>query len=492
MRSFSRHALAFLCAAAILLAGGGARAEFSPRYAALAAGKGMAIELSARFETMDPLSKQSLEVVNDWLSRLRLILSLQETPAHSLLRGEALLDGQELFSVISQRQQAYTLTAFSPSDNAYLTDPDAPDALSLLTEKNAALLNPVDLYRAYVSLAPALYPLLGGIVPPKVSRDSTSIKNASASASYENYTLNAEEMNAAWPDILALLLPALKEAWADQPQRYEQAAELLRALEFSGECRFKRFLDKEQGDMGLQFTGRAARGEDVRKVTLFGGYTPGRGGYLSLALPAVSGKNNFKITFTGKLTQKSESSTLTLEGSYTRSFNGESESASLEGDLKNTIKNGDETWSGKVTVQENRGGVKAVWTVSPKLLFDNDGLHGTIGLQKKSGSAVKLKGEVTVNARGLEDMLAPAVDSAKDLRGMERARARAVVMEEMTSFTRVMTRLMAGLPEEARLLLTHDLRTDAWMNGPTVPVLEEIPHPENTDENQWIVEEENQ
>lgn len=386
-------------------------------------------------------------------------------------------------------QTDYSLTVFSPSGGAYLTAPGAPDALSLLAGEEGGVPNLAALPAAYAQWAPVLYPLLSEMVTPKASKTATSIKNATASAAYENYILTAEEMNGAWPRIVDTLLPALGEMLDGQPRLYAQAEELLRSLSFSGECRFKRFLDKEGGDMGLQFTGRAARGEDVRKVTLFGGYTPGRGGYISLALPAVSGKNNFKVTLTGKLSEKNTQHTLTLEGTYTRTYAGETQTASLDVSLKNAIKDGNEEWSGKVSVDTKEKGVKSAWTLTPALTFTDDGLQGRIGIrQKKDGDQV-LKAVLSLSLKEADEIPVPEAAAAKDLRGMDESQARAVVAGEMTGFTQVFMGLIAALPEETRSVLTHDLRTDEWMTAPSAPLLDAEDRPE-TDESPWIVEEE--
>ena len=56
--------------------------------------------------------------------------------------------------------------------------------------------------------------------------------------------------------------------------------------------------------------------------------------------------------------------------------------------------------------------------------------------------------------------------------------------------------VLASLPEESRVLLTHDFRTDQWMNGPVPSVqetYEEKPYQtliEISQNSPWIVEEE--
>lgn len=491
MRMDFRKILCCICAAVILCSCMGAQAEFSPRYDALLKNTGMTAEISADFESLESLSDASLAVVNDWLSRMQIILSIRETSARSQMQAEALMDGESLFSVTSQAQPAYTLTQFSPSGGAYLTSPGAPDALALLAQAEEEMPDFSLLPDAYLSWASSLYPLLSQHTSAKKSKSTTSIKNASASAAYENYTFKADDMNTVWPEILDTLLPVLESALADQPEWYQDAEELLRSLVFSGECRFKRFLDKAGNDMGLQFTGNAARGDDVRKVTLFGGYTPDKGGYVSLALPAVKGKNNFKITLTEKLTRKNAQNTWTLEGTYNRTYDGKTQTASLKASLKNALKNGDETWSGKVTLESKENGVKSIWTLTPALTFTDAGLQGKITVLQKVDGDQQMKANLSLNLRAAEETAAPTADTAKDLRGLDDAKARAVVAEELTGLTRAIMQMMAALPEETRTLLTHDLRTEEWMTAPSVPVLNEdgVFVEVQEEESPWIVEE---
>ncbi|MBE5786447.1 MAG: hypothetical protein E7324_02785 [Clostridiales bacterium] len=472
-----------------------AHAEFSPRYTAWMEKDSIELEAGITFSVLSPLTETSLATMNDWLSRIRFRISGEENAARRLTRGQITLDGTEIFCAAIQEQAAYTLTTFSPSGNAYLTGPGEKDALTLLSGEGMVLPELTMLSDLYLSWAPVLYPLLEEMVTPKISKSSTSIKNATASSSYINYTFKADEMNAAWPQILDTLLPLMKDALGDQPDWYRTAEEILPQLVFSGECRFKRFLDKQGADMGMQFTGNAALGNDVRKVTLFGGYTPDKGGYFSLSLPATKGKNTLKFTFSGKLTQKDTQRTLALESTYSRTLDGESASFTLEGSLKNAIKTDKETWSGKITLTEKTGGVSSVWTLTPALTFTDDGLQGEMALQQKQNKTTLLKAAVALSLRQGQPLDPPMPESAQDLRSLQEANARALVLPEMVPLTRALMLLIVQLPEETRNLLTHEMRTDAWMNGPTPTLIpapaipESLPEEEEDplDYSQWIV-----
>lgn len=468
MRMLGKKGLLLLLIGCLLFSSA-AKAEFSPRYTELQGREHLQVELGATFDTLSPLSAQTLEIINDWLTGMRLRLSISSTATGTLERGEITQNGAELYGVTLYRQPTNTLTFFSSSGGSYLTNAKEKDALSLLVGASAMplpLTFAADLYSAW---APALYPLLSELTTAKASKTSTSVKNATASASYVNYTFKPDEMNAAWPRILSTLLPVLEEAL--DPALYCQAEALLSPLVFSGECRFKRLLDKQGNDMGLQFTGNAALGDDVRKVTLFGGYTADKGGYISLALPAVKGKNNFKVSLTGKLTVKDNQRTLALEAAYTRKYEDDSRSISLEGSLKNTIKDKDEAWSGKLTLTDNQNGVSDVWTLSPVLSFDESGLQGNIALRQKRDKETLLQGALMLHLRTSVPLEPPVtLMTAKDLRTLSEENARAVVSAEIVPLTRAFMQLLAPLPEESRALLTHDLRTDAWMNAPARPL----------------------
>ncbi|MBE5782757.1 MAG: hypothetical protein E7329_05495 [Clostridiales bacterium] len=497
-----QRCLALCCAILLIFSFGSAQADFSPYLSTLSPEKGFTLSLSATLESMENGTDSTLALLKDALPRLKILLSGQEASQRTQTLAQIAWDDAPLLSIFTQAQPDFTLTSFSSSGQSYLTAPSQPDALALLAGEKTSFPLIANLPQLYTQWAPALYPLLSEYAAPKKSKTTTSIKNATASSAYENYTLDADTMNAAWPRILNTLLPLLQDALQDQPAWYQEAEKLLSSLVFSGSCRFKRFLDKQDGDMGLQFTGNAALGGDVRKVTLFGGYTPDKGGFVSLALPAVKGKNNFKISFTGKITsketKKETQKTLTLEGSYTRTMDGEKESAALTGSCKNIIQqeNGSEAWSGKFTVDTNLNGEKNTWTLTPALSATDTGLSGTVDVRKKEGNTQVLKGQVILALTPEAQMPLPSAASALDLRLMTSQQARANLMGEMKSLSRLLLDWLDTLPKETRALLTHDLRTDSWMNGEWAPLPSETaaPHaPNPLDENYespWIVEEE--
>ncbi len=484
MRARLRY-FALLTAAVTWLSCANALAEFSPRWQRLASGEGAQIAVTGQLESLAKLSGGSLETVNGWLSGLEMRARSGQNASLRIMN-----DGESLFSAFVSREPGYTLTVFQPSGEAYLTDPAGPDALTLLTGADHGVPDPSALPGLYAKAAPGLYAALEQYAQPKTVKEATSIKNASAAASYVNYLFPDGKLNEAWPDALAALLPPIREALADQPGWYAELEGLLTGLEFSGECRFKRFLDKEGKELGLQFTGRAAKDGDTRKVTLFGGWTPDKGGSLSLTLAGVGTKNSLKLTFGVKLTSKKGVNTLAAEGSLNRTMNGKTAAYTLDASLKNALQEENERWTGKITYTATENKVKTTWTLTPELAFDDRGLEGGVSVQRKTGSAVTLKAKLHLLLTPAGEEAPPSAYSAKDLRQVTEERARTAVMAELAPLTGALAGVMAGLPENERTLLMHELRTDEWMNGPAVPAqgADDQPVRQNGTDS-WVVEE---
>ncbi len=460
MRFFTLLIAAVLCFSCT-----GALAEFSPRYGQLSAGENAALEISGKLESLAPLGSQSLEIVNGWLEGLALRASAGQNAGAEIKRN-----GETLISAFVERQSGYTLTAFQPSGSVYLTDPAKPDALRLITGRDVALPDLSILPALYTGAVPGLYAALEKYVTPKNVKEATSVKNASASAAYVNYLFADGKLNEAWPDVLEAILPSLKEALREQPGWYAELETVLSALEFSGECRFKRLLDKEGKDMGLQFTGKAEKDGDKRKVTLFGGWTPDKGGYVSLNLAGIGSKNSLKANWSVKVTAKKNNATLAADGSLERALNGKTTAYTLSASLKNALSEENERWTGKITYAATENKEKNVWTLTPDLTFDENGLEGDIGVQRKTGSKVTLKAKVHARLTNAPEEERPAAQSAKDLRGLTEEKARVAVLSELAPLTGAVASLTADLPEKEKTLLLHELRTDEWMNGASVPV----------------------
>lgn len=462
-----KRALALACVLLMMLSCSPAAAEFSERFLQMRAENSLTLTVRAKAEMLNGLNKDSLESINEWLDSAALTVSTGKNS-----RADISLEGESILRADVQHRDGYTLTVFSPSGGSYLTAEDAADALTLFCGREAEWFDPSVIPGAYLKLAPQLYEKLSSHVTPKKSKEGTSIKNASKAASNETYTFSGDEMNEFWPRVLDTLLPVLEENLKNQPGLCAKVEELLEALEFSGECRFKRFLDKAGDDMGLQFTGNAGVDGDKRKVTLFYGFTPDKGGYLSFSAPAVKGKNNFKVTCSVQMTGKKNVNTLGLEGTYTRTFDGETVSGTLNASLKNTLQDDDENWTGKVTVTRTENKVKSTWTLTPKLSLSADGVDGTVSLQKKQGDRNIVKAAFEIKMNVTEDITAPAAASAKDLREMDAELAKNAVQDEAEPLIMALSDLINPLNGKEKTAILNDIRTDAWFNGPITPALE--------------------
>ncbi|MBR5110657.1 MAG: hypothetical protein IK099_10715 [Clostridia bacterium] len=447
----------------------------------------LALTMRVKAESLNGISKDSLETINEWLDSAALTVCSGENS-----RAEISLEGESVLQADVEHRDGYTLTVFSPSGGTYLTAENAPDALTLFCGREMEWFDPSVIPGAYLKLAPQLYEKLSSHVTPKKSKEATSIKNASKAVSNETYTFSGDDMNEFWPRILDALLPVLEETLANQPGLCAKAEDLLEALEFSGECRFKRFLDKAGDDMGLQFTGNAGVNGDKRKVTLFYGFTPDKGGYLSFSAPAVKGKNNFKVTCAVQMTSKKNTRTLGLEGTYTRTLDGATVSGTLSASLKNTIQDDDEQWTGKVTISRTENKVKSTWTLTPKLVFSADGMDGTVAVQKKQGDRSMVKASFAVKLNVTEDITQPSAASAKDLREVSAELAKDMVQDEAEPLVMALSDLINPLNGKEKAAILNDIRTDAWMNGPITPALEaavewltEEEEPEEEPEEEW-------
>ncbi len=464
-----------LLAAALLFSG--ALAEFSPRLndilEAYDAGTAYQTDISVQSAETNGLSQSSLAVVNDWLKSLSFRMTQQSSLSGVLSKGEMIFDGETLFAADMLEKDSYTLTVFSPSEGAYLTAPGKPDALSLLLGDDAISIpqiSPLDMINAWLGGLSQMYIQMSEVGKMTKATENTSIKNVGTAPKREIYSFTADQMNALWPDLTSLLLPGFEAALGGIDGAYAEAGDFLNALEFSGSCRVRRFLTKAGEDMGFEFTGNAAIGEDKRKVTIFGGYTADKGIYLSLSAPATKGKNNFKLVVSGALVQKDTQNTLELTLDMTRTLEGKTTTFGLTASLKNAKKDGSETWSGKVTINQKDAKGKMQYTLTPAITLDNTGMNGAVTVLVKKDDKQTFKGAITLAVAEADTASEqPAINKAQDLRSLTAAQATTVVSGELSSLYQAFFRMMEGLDEDTRTLLTHELAGAAWTEGAAVP-----------------------
>ena len=458
--------LAAALLALLLLAGGPAPSRGEDAAFLVRAEKdGARVTARLSLTALPALSGSSLAAVNGWLDRLTLTAAVCGRDEE--IRME--LDGEPVFSALVRTDPEGTLTVFGPEGGAYLTAPGERNALELLagggawmpSEKAAA---------AWPAVAERLFGVLARHAAPKLTRERTSIRNADPSTAYELYLFPRDTLTKdIWTEALEAALPALRGALEELPGAYRQAEEMLRGIEFSGECRIKRYLDRDGGDLGMQWTCRAGRGGDVRKVTLYFAYTPGKGGYLSLKAPAARGGNDAHLTLDYRKTAERNAEGFAFSWNYAWKKDGAEKSGRGSVSLRIARAADREEWTGKASIRMTEGGRTAVWTLTPALTAEGNGLQGAVKLRLEENGRETLKGEIALRAETGAEIASAVVPVARDLRQSEDSAARAAVQAEWLSLTGTAARLMKELPAETRNHLLHELRTDAWMNGPAVP-----------------------
>ena len=432
---------------------------------------GIAWTAEVRLTDAPDMGKEAMAAMNTLLSRLRFTIRAGK----SCGRIAVAADGEEIVSAEVTEGDEYTLTLFGPAGNAYLTSPGEKDALGLLTGGGMTLPPLTEWAEKYPVLAEKLYGVLEQNCNPKRTKQKTSIKNTAGSTVFITYTLSGNTLtDGVWEEALEAILPALREILGDREDLYESARQVMEELMFSGECTFKRFLDKDGGDMGMQFTGTVAWRREKRKVTLFCGYTPGKGGYLSLRLPAARGDNETRIMLDYAETTQETYRSWTLNADYINVYDGEKQADHLEGTVKNTHREAGEEWTGRIQVSKTENKRRTEWTLTPQLSGDGKDLAGTVRFSRQVGKNDPMKGEITLRIGYEADMTMPETPKdAVDLRAMPEEEARSAVRAEWIPLTGAVARLVQTLTEEERALVTHALRTDEWMYGPDAPVFSE-------------------
>ncbi len=435
---------------------------------------GIALTAEMRLTDAPDMGKDALAAVNGLLERLAFSVQAGEDAG----RIAVLSDGTEILSAAVHGGDGYTLTAFGPEGNAYLTAPGEKDALTLLTGAGDRTdLPPVlEWAGSYPALAEKLFGVLEKNCAPRNEKQRTSIKNTAGSASFVTYAFKADALtDEIWEEVLEEILPLLREILGEREDLYESAESVLEELIFSGGCTFKRFLDKDGADMGMQFTGTASWRRDKRKVTLFCGYTPGKGGYFSLRLPAARGDNDLHIVLDYAEAAQGDTRTWTMSAAFDRTYEGEKTAAKLDAALKSVGRDGGEDWTGRIACSRTENKRRVEWTLTPSLASDGETLTGAVRFARQEGKKDPVKGEIALQIRrgaaaGFPDA---APEDARDLRGMPEEEARAAVQAEWANLARAAARLMKTLPEEDRALITHALRTETWMYGPDASPLPE-------------------
>ena len=288
--------------------------------------------------------------------------------------------------------------------------------------------------------------------PPEPEERSVSVRNLGRSTRRTTLTVTPEQFAAAGP-----ALAGFRECVSRLSAHLPHAAEImvwLDQMEAVSDLTLKR-LENDGGDaVAWQLTGQiASGGKDVRKLTLYGGVN-GKNVYVSLKLPARSGKNRLELTADLKDTAGKKKNTWSGTVTYKRNMNGVSLTLKDTVDLTDDHSDGEKI-TGSLKREHTADGIKTVWTVTPSLRGDGRSLEGRLTCRKKHAQTVVWQAELTVSAAvGADPGEAAAADETLFA---------AQVLNYLTGYRN-------SLPEADRRQLDHMLRTDSWMNGAVIPV----------------------
>lgn len=411
-------------------------------------------EIKGRLLQAEGLSENGLAAANALLQRLQLRMAAWPDGEKASL----LIDDRDMWQVETVETAEEKHVVFS-GDTCYVTGKEQPDALEVLSgSEEAKVFLPAPV--SWQETADKLFDILGQETFA-AKTDATEITNARTSVSYDLYTLPAEQMNAYWPGIMdcvqASLLP---DGGLEAVQK--AASETV----FTGDVRIKRLYDAGKQDMGLQLTGNGRVLGTERKISLLYGYTPGRGGSLTLSLRPVQGKDTTRIAVSLKENVRETKTVYSLALDYSNTLSGEKEVFSVKGTC---TKEGERlTGEVKYTAPDGRE-----WTLQPDVTLTEKKLQGTVEISAKEKKKKLFSFELEVLCTPAGERMTPEYESTVSLKDMDEETARAALLQEEMILLRAVKYLMNGLSEQERWILTHELRTDNWLDGPRVPVIEE-------------------
>lgn len=316
---------------------------------------------------------------------------------------------------------------------------------------------------------PILYDTLKEGGKTEEIKRSVSIKNVGSAGLQTVFTYTAEEANAILPTLHELLDPYASVLTAGEP--YQEAfLAYLSAMSFSGKLTVKRFKSKDEADMGIQVTARVTDGKDKRSITIFGGYAAGKGAYVSFACPATSGSNQFKTVFSYAVKNTTKQDTFTLTLDTTRRIGKDRYTKALDVSLKSKPDGDERRVTGEAALSKTEGGIKKTWTLKPELTAKAEEISGTCTLTQTTD---KLQNwQISVNGTlGKGDAAAfTGAEQALDLRKMNEEEQLKALAPARDRLLTLVAKYISALDEKEQSLLINLFRTDAWMNGPSVPV----------------------
>lgn len=425
--------------------------------------KPLQITVTGQLLQSNRLSEAGLEIANRVLGRLK----IEQCAWESGERAELLVDEKPMWFVERQVLDEETRVIFMDT-TAYRTEKGTLDALMLLTGQERERSNPLFSPDAYAACAKDLYALLDEHTEAVEKKSRTEVQHATTSPRYDLYTLTPEQMQHLWPRMVQAAQPCFDRD-GGEGALWKQAAEVI----FTTDVRIKRLYSADGDDMGLQLTGNGMLLGTERKISLLLGYTPQKGGSLTLSARAINGKDSLKISGNLKEKAKDDSTVYTLTCDYSNRLHDETDT----GKFTLTLESTGNAWTGKALWEKDGRSLQ----IEPKLQLEKDCWQGSVLITGKEKKKVLLQAELQITAAPAEKMTEKDV-TVVDLAGMSQTSAKAALYPEELTLMRALVYLMNDLPEEDRWLLTHELRTESWHTG------EEVPPAEEGD--QWIVKEE--
>lgn len=473
----------------LLLLVSGARAEFAPAATALAthwrAGGAVLATVTMDIAEWKAVSEHTLGAVNSWLSAARMDLWLAPGASHTALtlddqlfvslRADTLADGREALTLMPD-----SLGLIAGSGSAW--------SQLLGSSKEAAPWHrQTDWPLAWEQLSlrlPGVYQLL--IAHEKTVRQGISIKNVGKGKEKKEYALTADEWNAAWPAMVKALEPAILEGNAFPALARDALLAALKGLRFEKAGVLKRFIDADGADIGMQFTGTVSlAGEDVRKVTLYGGYNGQTGLYLSLKLPAVKGRNNLTLLLSSQWKSGKDANTFRLSYSLKRVVDSAVTAEEADINLKHQSASGRIT--GRAVISATPTGKAAdrtALTLKPDLTAQGDALRGTAEVMVKQGRKQAFRGTISLSLQPGVLPVPASPNTTLDLERLDAASLDAARNTLADAMAKHLKTLLMRLDRAERLKVLHDIGRDARTEGPVAPLtdlaLPDQQQPDNT------------
>ncbi len=438
------------------------------------AGVPLSLTMTLSISVWDKVSETTLELLNGWLETSRLKLTLGGG-SQGLSEASLETDGKRLLVFQEALGVDRSTFAVSPGGTFYISSADRPASRLLVAEEASlppAVTELCARWRRFAASLPAAYAVLRQW--EEVKKEGISIRNTGSAKSKVEYTLTADEWNAAWPSVLASLKASMAGPDPSFPQLTGAFPVPPESFWFEKSGTLKRFLDAGGADLGWQFTGAVSRaGEDARKVTLYGGFNAGKGLYLSLKLPALKGTNNLALNLSSSWKETAAGGSFRLEGSFRRTFDGQTTARTADLSLSSRGQDGAERLTGKALMTFERRGQdaeKRSLEIRPDLLWKDGRLTGTADLTAKESGKTVFSGELGIT---LERGSAPQPLLPKrtvDLRSLDAA---GLAMERQaleTDLAEAFRELLLTLPLQERLQLLHDIGREQRTDGDAVPV----------------------